>query len=252
MPENSTERSHSAKRSDTSYAAKAPPPQQEQSNAERKGSRQFNRSNIIFISTVIGTVCAVVGVFVGLTGWHVSVPFGTASPSNSPLSLHRPPPTSTLHSTNPNRATREGSLALQQQTTLFDVIPDSIEATCHRYSHDSVLRGALVLMQCRSKGIVVRFGLFKNESSIYRAYWNRVTYANLTKDSGSQYCQDGMPAEQSWNYQGDSADGRYFCYKARNGHAWIEWTYDTQWIYAYAYRTDGDIKRLYQWWFNFS
>lgn len=140
-----------------------------------------------------------------------------------------------------------------ERNALLAVVPDNIEATCHLYDHDDLLGDSLAFMQCSSAGVrFVRLALYQDKDSLYRTYWDRVTKAGLSKNYGRNNCTDNKPSETAWQYEGKSEDaGRYFCHRDSNDGAWFEWTNDDSTIYAYASRTDGNIKAIYQWWFKF-
>jgi hypothetical protein len=142
---------------------------------------------------------------------------------------------------------------VEERNALLAVVPDNIEATCQMYDRDELLGESLAFMQCSSAGVrFVRLALYQGKDSLDRTYWDRVMKAGLSKDYGRNNCTDNKPSESAWRYQGKSGDaGRYFCYRDSNGDARIEWTYDEATIYAYASRTDDNIKALYQWWFKF-
>ena len=57
---------------------------------------------------------------------------------------------------------------------------------------------------------------------------------------------DSGAAVGRWS-MGITFTGQLACY-AKNGAAWIVWTYDGEQIAARAVRRDGDAKRLYTWW----
>jgi TIR domain len=140
-----------------------------------------------------------------------------------------------------------------ERNALLAVVPDSIEASCHMYDHDEILGESLAFMQCSSAGVrYVRLALYQDKDSLDRMYWDRVTKAGLSKNYGRNNCTDNKPSESAWQYKGRLEDaGRYFCHRDSNDDAWIEWTYNKETIYAYAYRPDNNIKAIYQWWFNF-
>jgi hypothetical protein len=164
-----------------------------------------------------------------------------------PRSGRAPSPTGAVTTTS-----SQTNASVEKRNALLAVVPDNIEATCIMYEHDEILGESSAFMQCSSAGVsLVRLGLYEDKDSLYRNYWNRVSKADLSKDYGRNYCEDNKPAESPWKYEGKPKDaGRYFCYRDSNNHAWIEWTYDEPKVYAYAYRTDGNIKGIYQWWFN--
>jgi hypothetical protein len=207
------------------------------------------RSVIVGVISGLATIATIVGGIVAILAWLSPDPLNRASPAKSAPSatVHALPTTST----DPGGATREGSSLLDRQAVLLSVVPEAMAPTCRIHSRDTLLRGALAVMQCTSKDVaVIRFGLFSDETSLYRTYWERVTGTGLTKDYGSNYCQDDAPAEQVWDYEGKSEAGRYFCYRDKDKRAWIEWTYNEQLVYAYAYHNDNSIQRIYKWWYQ--
>ena len=93
----------------------------------------------------------------------------------------------------------------------------------------------------------IRLGLFEDPEPFYEVHSHSVQAWNVAVDSGRELCANNEPGEGSWNYDGLSfPGGRLVCYHDEDGDPWIEWTHDAQRIYAFAYRSDGNIAALFR------
>jgi hypothetical protein len=134
---------------------------------------------------------------------------------------------------------------------LLSVVPEQLRGTCQE-NKEEFFKDALVSVKCNSgdSGVPeIRLGLFEHVEPFYEAYSGSVRGRKVAVNSGTENCAKNKPGEASWEYEDlGSPGGRVLCYRDENGDAWIEWTYDAQRVYAFAYRQDGDISALYKWW----
>jgi membrane protein implicated in regulation of membrane protease activity len=134
---------------------------------------------------------------------------------------------------------------------LLSVVPDQLKGTCQE-NVEEFFKDTLASVKCSSgdsRVPEIRLGLFEDAGPFYEAYSGSVRGRRVAVNSGSENCAKGKPGEASWEYEElGSPGGRVLCYRDENDDAWIEWTYDAQRIYAFAYRQDSDIAALYKWW----
>jgi hypothetical protein len=137
------------------------------------------------------------------------------------------------------------------EETLLSVVPDQLKGTC-KENVEEVFEDALASVKCSSgdsRVPEIRLGLFEDVGAHYEAYSDSVQARKVKVNSGTENCTKNKPGEASWEYEDlGSPGGRVLCYRDQNNDAWIEWTYDSQRIYAFAYRQDSDIAALYKWW----
>lgn len=138
------------------------------------------------------------------------------------------------------------------KSTLLNTVSVPYQDTCviHEDS-DPFLIDALVVVECKSTGVdVVRLGLFDDRNTMLGAYNRAVSLSVVKRDSGATACPK-KPGEGPWNRGGTAPDvGRLLCYVDQGKRAWYHWTWDAERAYGYAYRSDGNIKALDDWWLH--
>ena len=157
----------------------------------------------------------------------------------------------TALSTEPAASGGSGGLTAAEQALLAQ-IPRDFQPYCRRSNlPDGSLGGDLASLRCDLP--LDTSSAFGADSVWYDAFstpglvaitMNGV--AEREKLPVGECGPDSGAAVGSWS-MGITFTGQLACY-AKNGAAWIVWTYDGEQIAARAVRRDGDAKRLYTWW----
>lgn len=136
------------------------------------------------------------------------------------------------------------------KSTMLQAVVVPFEDSCSiQEDVDPILTGSLLILDCESNGIdVVRFGLFADRAALLDAYNRTVSLSGVERNSGALNCAK-RPSEGTWNRAGNKSDvGHYLCYVDQSKRVWVHWTYDTDKVYAYAYKRNGTLKAVDDWW----
>ncbi len=223
---------------------------------EIRGRRSAGRRGWLLAGAGATAVVLVLGA-VGAAVLQGSGPAPTAVPSGAPAT-----PSSagtTPASAEPSGSAGTGGLTTAEQALLAR-IPLEFQPSCRRSNVEDGAAGGLASLRCDLRGTpaygadsVWYDGFDESTRGAMEVIMNDVTAReDLSNVAGGAEgvlgdCSAGEHgAEGRWNL-GSTFTGRLACY-AKDGEAWILWTYEGPNIVARAVRTDGDTKSLQAWW----
>ena len=138
----------------------------------------------------------------------------------------------------------------RMKSMLLKTVAVSYEDSCSiQEDVDPILIGALLLLDCESNGVdVARFGLFADRATLLEAYGRTVSLSGVGRNSGALNCGE-RPGEGTWN-RGTNTPvvGHYLCYVDQSKRVWVHWTFEADRVYAYAYKRNGSLKAVDDWW----
>jgi hypothetical protein len=138
----------------------------------------------------------------------------------------------------------------RMKSTLLKAVAISYEDNCSIHEDvDPILIDALLILDCESNGMdVVRFGLFADRAALLEAYKRTVSLSGVERNSGALTCGK-RPGEGTWNRGINTPNvGHYLCYVDQSKRAWVHWTFESDRVYAYAYKRNGTLKEAHEWW----
>jgi hypothetical protein len=172
--------------------------------------------------------------FIGLGIWF------TVRDQEPEIQGRAEPPTTTSQAT----TTSEPQYPTDRERILLSHIPTEFRSQCAR-SRD-LYKDTNVAVKCipSETANAAWYYEFNSTEQMNSWYFSLVDDKNLTRNSGS--CQDNEVSEGTVTRDKITV-GRFACY--RDGAvAWIVWTHSKLRIAGLAYRTDVDLKALYEWW----
>ena len=206
-------------------------------------------------SRAIGAAALLAFGAVGAILWQDMLPFGTPAPTASPVVQ------------SPAAATTSASPATDNpgwtaaETALLERIPLEFQEYCRplgrggrgrRRDREPALRPARRARVRRGHGLVRRVRRVHPRQDGRRHDRDRRPRRNAPTVEGGRAaviraCTGASGGAIGRWELGSSLSGQLACY-ARDGEAWLAWTYEGQDILAHAVRLDGDAGRLVEWW----
>jgi hypothetical protein len=171
----------------------------------------------------------------------------TAAPeSPAPPTSEAPSPVPT-----PTEDTETGDLGAfpnQFEQDLLSHLPEDFIDQCSRLEFE-LPQTANAAITCTPNGAdFIGYVQYDRFEPMNRDYNSSVRDQGVIRNSGSAGCQNGSPAEGTYT-RGNKSPGRLMCY-FDGDEAWMDWTHDTLSIYTFASRSDGNLKKLFNFWVN--
>ena len=175
----------------------------------------------------------------------------TTSPSPSPSDTLTPSPAPSPTETDDggNGGDAElGAFPNQFEETLLSHLPEGFIDSCVRLEFD-LPASANAAITCLPKGAdFIGYIQYNTRDTMNRDYNSAVEDEDVIKNSGSAGCQNGVPSEGVYT-RANKQPGRLMCY-LDGGDGSMDWTHESLGIYSFATRSDGNLKKLFEFWIN--
>ena len=207
----------------------------------------------LFIALGMVALLVVGGVAFALTRGGNDEPEPVVAQTASPEPESPAPPTTEAPSPEPNPTEDTdtadlGAFPNQFEQNLLSHLPEDFIDQCARLEFN-LPQTANAAITCTSDGAdFIGYVQYDRFDPMNRDYNSSVRDQGVIRNSGSAGCQNGSPAEGTYT-RANKSPGRLMCY-FDGDEAWMDWTHDSLSIYTFASRSDGNLKKLFDFWVN--
>lgn len=128
------------------------------------------------------------------------------------------------------------------EVEVLSKVPAATADDCVRTSDEARAGKATASVRCETGTHRVYYEAFATAADAQESYQGYLTAQDIERGEG-QTCDDGAPAEGTWN----GPDDRVACF-IDAGSAWVVWNSTELKLVAVAIDPDGNLQRVFDWW----